>query len=168
MISCRHAVVYRALNLHQGETYRHVLYIQEQVCNKKKDDTPTFFCYDVVCQYWKFLISVAEKIERFKPLVEKMKPFLSRWHGQTHAWYCQVTNMFLKIIILILFVYFYCNIFFYSFYIWDLWCKGQQPLPERCKSRLTLIFPALAAQQSIWGKHVSFAVPLCYIFNVVT
>lgn len=107
MISCRHAVVYRALNLHQGETYRHVLYIQEQVCNNKKDDTTTFFCYDVVCQYWKFLISVAEKIERFKPLVEKMKPFLSRWHGQTHAWYCQVTNMFLKIIILILFVYFY-------------------------------------------------------------
>jgi len=59
-----------------------------------KDDTTTFFCYDVVCQYWKFLISVAEKIDRFKPLVEKMKPFLSRWHGQTHAWYCQVTNIF--------------------------------------------------------------------------
>lgn len=51
-----------------------------------------FFCYDVICQYWKFAVDVGSKIERFKPMTEKMKPFLSRWHGLTHTWYCQVRS----------------------------------------------------------------------------
>lgn len=72
MMSCRHGIVFRELNLFRGETYRHVLYLHEIACSLKS----SFFCYDVICQYWPFLKDVASKIERF--LVKTTKTTLPR------------------------------------------------------------------------------------------
>lgn len=30
--------------------------------------------------------------ERFQSLIEQTIDFLSRWHGKTHAWFCQVSD----------------------------------------------------------------------------
>ena len=94
IMGCRHGWVWRALNMFSGETYRHVLYLHEYA----KDQNCRFFCYDVVCQYWIFLLKVTqteELRERFESLTEQTVDFLSRWHGKTHAWFCQVSYFFL-------------------------------------------------------------------------
>jgi hypothetical protein len=91
IMSCRHGWVWRALNMFSGETYRHVLYLHEYA----KDQNCRFFCYDVVCQYWIFLLNVTKTEalrERFQSLIEQTIDFLSRWHGKTHAWFCQVSD----------------------------------------------------------------------------
>ncbi|XP_045033341.1 uncharacterized protein LOC116926690 [Daphnia magna] len=84
IMSCRHGWVWRELNLFMGETYRYVLYLHEYA----KDKNVRFFCSDVVCQYWIFLLKVTqteELRERFEGLITLTIDFLSRWHGKTHA-----------------------------------------------------------------------------------
>ena len=73
-----------------GETYRHVLFLHGYA----KEKNCRFFCYDVVCRYWIFLLNTkTEKLrERFKSLIEQTVDFLLRWHGKTHAWFCQVND----------------------------------------------------------------------------
>ena len=70
----------------KGETYRHVHYLHDYALVNGCQ----FFCYDVVCKYWSFAEDLSKANSEFKPHTENMQPFLSRWHGKTHAWYCQV------------------------------------------------------------------------------
>ncbi|KZR96528.1 Uncharacterized protein APZ42_009085, partial [Daphnia magna] len=41
-------------------------------------------------KYWSFAADISEELEEFKCHTKNMQPFLSRWHGKTHAWYCQI------------------------------------------------------------------------------
>lgn len=84
--TCRHGYLLRGVNMAKGETYRHVHYLHDYALRSGCD----FLCYDVVCQYWTFAEDLSKANNEFKPHTETTKPFLSRWHGKTHAWYCQV------------------------------------------------------------------------------
>lgn len=84
--TCRHGYLLRAVDMRKGETYRHVHYLHDYAYRTGCK----FVCYDVVCKYWSFAEDLSEAIEEFKFHTQKMEPFLSRWHGKTHAWYCQV------------------------------------------------------------------------------
>ncbi|KAK4007346.1 hypothetical protein OUZ56_012506 [Daphnia magna] len=48
-----------------------------------------FICQDVICHFWKFAHDVGSLIKEYQGKTEDSTPFLSRWHGKTHAWYCQ-------------------------------------------------------------------------------
>ncbi|KAL1252694.1 hypothetical protein QQF64_017387 [Cirrhinus molitorella] len=54
----------------------------------------TFFCMDVVCRYWPYLIKVAEESSDLQLLME-MRPFLSVMHAKAHTAKCEV-NSFLS------------------------------------------------------------------------
>lgn len=91
MASCRHGCVLIAVNMFAGENYRIVHYVHylafKMGCK--------FICYDVVCKYWPFAETVGEKIklpgnDYFRDMIIKMIPILSRMHGSTHDWKCQV------------------------------------------------------------------------------
>lgn len=84
--TCRHGYLLRAVDMDKGETYRHVHYLHNCAFESKCK----FICYDVVCKYWPFASDVSSQVKEFECLTPNMKPFLSRWHGKTHAWYCQV------------------------------------------------------------------------------
>ena len=84
--TCRHGFLLRGVNMTKGETYRHVHYLHDYALVNGCQ----FFCYDVVCKYWSFAEDLSKANSEFKPHTENMQPFLSRWHGKTHAWYCQV------------------------------------------------------------------------------
>ncbi|KZS01797.1 Uncharacterized protein APZ42_001435, partial [Daphnia magna] len=86
--TCRHGVLWRALDMDKGESYRHILYLHDFALQQKLK----FFCYDVVCNYWPFAKDVGTKLETedFKKHTEKMVPFLSRFHGKTHKMFCQL------------------------------------------------------------------------------
>jgi hypothetical protein len=68
------------------DMYRHVHYLHDY----ELKSGCVFLCYDVFCQYWTFAEDLSKANNEFKLHTEIMKPFLSRWHGKTHAWYCQV------------------------------------------------------------------------------
>lgn len=96
--TCRHGYLLRAVDMVKGETYRHVPYLHDYAYRTGCK----FICYDVVCKYWSFAEDISNAIEEFQSHTTKMNPFLSRWHGKTHAWYCQVfylsiRNVFLKV-----------------------------------------------------------------------
>ena len=149
-MSCRHGWIWRALNLFVGETYRHVLYLHEYACQKNG----LFFCYDVICQYWPFVKRIANNPEfggRFERLIKDTRDFLSRWHGQTHTWYCQVWQgtLFCKIYVLPL-----TTLSFDRFSTLDaLKLEQLQPL-ERCRSRSILTFLDIVVQLNIWASRV--------------
>ena len=83
---CRHGLVLRAANIHRGETYRVIAFLQWWALQFGI----LFFCYDVICRYWPFAKKLGNINARFACLTTKMKPFLSRFHGKAHAWSCQV------------------------------------------------------------------------------
>ena len=83
MASCRHGVVLGAANMERGETYRHVHFLHSKLPSK-------FFCQDVVCHYWPFAHDVGLKLPQYSKLTSECSPLLSRWHGKTHSWPCQV------------------------------------------------------------------------------
>lgn len=95
--TCRHGYLLRAVDMFKGETYRHVHYLHDYAYRTGSK----FICYDVICKYWPFAEDISEAIEEFKFHTKKTYPFLSRWHGKTHAWYCQVS---LKFVIFLLFL----------------------------------------------------------------
>jgi hypothetical protein len=86
MASCGHGVIQCAVNMYEGETYRHTLYAHKKLNEKNC----RFLVNDVVCHYWPWLKALGEIKDEFKCLSSNMMPFLSRLHGQAHAWYCQV------------------------------------------------------------------------------
>ncbi len=53
-----------------------------------------FLCYDVICNYWPFAITVANKLPQFNDMVTKMEKFQSSFHGFTHTRGCQVCTAF--------------------------------------------------------------------------
>lgn len=85
--TCRHGMVLKAVNMDKGETYRHTHFLHHHAFQAGAK----FICYDVICHYWPFASDVAKKVDEFQGHVSDMQPFLSRWHGKTHAWYCQVS-----------------------------------------------------------------------------
>lgn len=87
--TCRHSILWKAVNMDRGESYRHTHLLHDfaLACGFR------IVCYDVVCQYWPFACDLASKLPEFKSHVEQMRPFLSRWHGKTHSWQCQVKNL---------------------------------------------------------------------------
>ncbi|XP_045024594.1 uncharacterized protein LOC123469605 [Daphnia magna] len=85
MGSCRHGVILGAANMDRGETYRHVHFLNSKIsCD--------FFCQDVVCKYFPFAeeIGKTKGLERFAKVTQNCTGFLSRWHGKTHSWPCQL------------------------------------------------------------------------------
>lgn len=97
-MACRHGVVLCAANMYRGETYRLVAFFHMMAHRLKI----LFFCYDVICRYWPFARKLAQLGKAGKlgsdlnhliaTMVDKMLPFLSRFHGQAHAWFCQVSQ----------------------------------------------------------------------------
>lgn len=88
--TCRHHIIPRAVNMFVGETYRHAHYLQHFFYKKGV----TFFCYDVICQYWPWAVKLASHFHDFPDfveMIEKMIPFLSRMHAMIHVWYCYVS-----------------------------------------------------------------------------
>ena len=83
---CRHGLVLRAANIHRGETYRVIAFLQWWALQFGI----LFFCYDVICRYWPFAKKLGNINARFACLTTKMNHFLSRFHEKAHAWSCQV------------------------------------------------------------------------------
>ena len=85
MGSCRHGVILGAANMDRGETYRHVHFLHSKIPGD-------FFCQDVVCKYFPFAdeIGKTEGLEQFAEVTKNCTGFLSRWHGKTHTWPCQL------------------------------------------------------------------------------
>ncbi|XP_045023318.1 uncharacterized protein LOC123467411 isoform X3 [Daphnia magna] len=86
MRTCRHGIVDKAVNMHQGETFRHTHFIHVDLPEKKC----SFLCGDVMCRYWKWAQKVALLFPEFQPMIKDMKPFLGRMHAKVHVWYCQI------------------------------------------------------------------------------
>jgi len=96
--------------MYRGETYRLVAYFHFLA----RKLNILFFCYDVICKYWGFAKKISDKAKLGKfneelnkilsTIVTEMLPFLSRFHGQAHAWFCQVSLIiFLSILLINLF-----------------------------------------------------------------
>lgn len=61
-----------------------------------------FICQDIICKYWPWALTVAQKQSHFH--IGQAKPFLGVLHAKGHAWYCQVNkNITLHLCILIKF-----------------------------------------------------------------
>ncbi|KAK4007490.1 hypothetical protein OUZ56_012645 [Daphnia magna] len=82
MGSCRHGIILGATDLEKGESYRAVHFLLTKMPAK-------FICQDVICHFWKFAHDVGSLIKEYQRITEDSTPSLSRWHGKTHAWYCQ-------------------------------------------------------------------------------
>ncbi|CAM4571392.1 unnamed protein product [Leuciscus chuanchicus] len=80
---CRHGVLLRALNMFRGEIFACPLYLQKELC------TETFFCADIMCKYWPYLIKVCQACPELRNLLN-MKPFLSVMHAKVHGIKCEI------------------------------------------------------------------------------
>lgn len=69
--------------MERGETNRHFHFLHSKLPSK-------FFCQDVVCHNWPFVHVFGFKLTQYSKLTSECSPFLSRWHGKTHSWPCQV------------------------------------------------------------------------------
>ncbi|XP_045027137.1 uncharacterized protein LOC116919408 [Daphnia magna] len=91
---CRHGVVLVAANLKTGENYRIVHFFQHFLWTIGY----IYFCYDVICNYEKFLKDLIKVSEghllhgEWARMSKEMVGFLSVLHGRTHTWDCQVIN----------------------------------------------------------------------------
>ncbi|KAK4021895.1 hypothetical protein OUZ56_007384 [Daphnia magna] len=91
---CRHGVVLVAANLKTGENYRIVHFFQHFLWTIGY----IYFCYDVICNYEKFLKDLIKVSEghllhgEWARMSKEMVGFLSVLHGRTHTWDCQVDN----------------------------------------------------------------------------
>lgn len=100
MRSCRHGIVDKAVNMHQGETFRHTHFMHKDLPEKNCK----FLCNDVICHYWDFAKKVGQLFPQFASMTDLMNPFLSRMHLKLHVWYCQVR---LKIKLIFWDIYFF-------------------------------------------------------------
>lgn len=76
----------------RGEIYAYPLYLQKELCT----ENATFFCADIMCKYWPYLIKVCQACPELRNLLN-MKPFLSVMHAKVHGIKCEVfhTNVFI-------------------------------------------------------------------------
>ncbi|XP_030275685.1 uncharacterized protein LOC115583222 [Sparus aurata] len=83
---CRHGVLLRGLNHYRGEIYAYPMFLQKELAQAANT---TFFCMDITCRYWPYLMKMAEKLPELQPLTV-MKPFLSVMHAKAHTGKCEV------------------------------------------------------------------------------
>lgn len=87
MASCGHWCIFAACDMCGGETFKRTL-VAHMKCSKLKCK---FLLNDVICKYWPFASFLGKELEdKFGHLTDGMQGFLSRLHGQCHAWYCQI------------------------------------------------------------------------------
>ncbi|XP_056611878.1 uncharacterized protein LOC130428059 isoform X4 [Triplophysa dalaica] len=82
---CRHGVLLRALNMFRGEIYAYPLYLHKELCT----ENVTFFCADIMCKYWPYLIKVCRVCPELRNLLHQ-KPFLSVMHAKVHGIKCEI------------------------------------------------------------------------------
>lgn len=88
MGSCGHATILTSVDMKESETYRHTLLLTKEVLEKRNCK---FLVNDVVCHFWVFLANLAMLLPKaYGAFTTRLTPFLSRLHGQAHAWFCQV------------------------------------------------------------------------------
>lgn len=86
--TCRHALIRGAINMQCGETFTHTHFMHKL----SHDLNCKYFCYDVVCRYWKFAKKVSFAFPEFRQMVKSMKGFLPMMHAKAHHLPCQVNN----------------------------------------------------------------------------
>ncbi|EFX63727.1 hypothetical protein DAPPUDRAFT_267839 [Daphnia pulex] len=87
MASCPHGSVLDAVDMYEGETFRHTLipHLKLSKLNCK------FLVNDVICKYWPFAQFLAKELKGgYTHLTTNMQGFFSRPHRQCHGWDCQV------------------------------------------------------------------------------
>ena len=86
MASCRHNVIYGALNMQRGEVYAYPMCLQL----KLSDHRPRFVAQDIICMYRPYL----ERCTKAFPdkadlqIILEQEPFFSVI--QAYSWFCQV------------------------------------------------------------------------------
>ena len=89
MASCPHGNILDAVDMNEGETFRHTLttHLKLSQMNCK------FLVNDVICKYWPFAQFISRELGgEYAALTTGMEGFLSRLHGQCHGWDCQILN----------------------------------------------------------------------------
>lgn len=87
MGSCGHATILTSVDMKESESYRHTLLLARKVLKERNCK----FLVNDVCHFWVFLASLAVLLPKaFGDFTQRLIPFLSRLHGQAHAWYCQI------------------------------------------------------------------------------
>lgn len=83
---CRHSLLLKALNMYRGEFFAYPMYLQKELAART---TCTYFCTDVMCQYWPYLQRVAKALPDIQNLLQ-MTPLLSVMNAKGHATKCEV------------------------------------------------------------------------------
>ncbi|KAK4028155.1 hypothetical protein OUZ56_017415 [Daphnia magna] len=85
--SCKHCVVPYAINMFKGESWTHTAFMH----NEAMKSNAKFFCYDVVCQYWKWMkTKVARHFPEYRNLTSEMTGILPIMHKNAHQLPCKI------------------------------------------------------------------------------
>nr|CAH0101024.1 unnamed protein product [Daphnia galeata] len=85
--SCKHCVVPYAINMFKGESWTHTAFMH----NEAMKSNAKFFCYDVVCQYWKWMKKkVAGHFPEYSNLTSEMTGILPIMHKNAHQLPCKI------------------------------------------------------------------------------
>ncbi|XP_045023333.1 uncharacterized protein LOC116936194 [Daphnia magna] len=85
--SCKHCIVPYAINMFKGESWTHTAFMHYEAWKSQA----TFFCYDVVCQYWKWMHQkVGPEFPEYMMLTKEMTGILPIMHQMAHQLPCQV------------------------------------------------------------------------------
>ena len=85
--SCKHCVVPYPINMFKGESWTHTAFMH----NEAMKSNAKFFCYDVVCQYWKWMKKkVAGHFPEYSNLTSEMTGILPIMHKNAHQLPCKV------------------------------------------------------------------------------
>ncbi|KAK4028639.1 hypothetical protein OUZ56_021643 [Daphnia magna] len=85
--SCKHCIVPYAINMFKGESWTHTAFMHYEAWKSQA----TFFCYDVVCQYWKWMHQkVGPEFPEYMMLTKEMTEILPIMHQMAHQLPCQV------------------------------------------------------------------------------
>ncbi|KAK4030551.1 hypothetical protein OUZ56_023794 [Daphnia magna] len=81
--SCKHCIVTNAINVFKGESWTHTAFMHYEAWKSQA----TFFCYDVVCQYWKWMHKkVGPEFPEYMMLKKGILPIM---HQMAHQLPCQ-------------------------------------------------------------------------------
>ena len=90
--SCKHCIVPYAINMFKGKSWTHTAFMHYEAWKSQA----RFFCYDVVCQYWKWMIQkVGPQFPEYMVLTNEMKGILPIMHQMAHQLPCQVLFVFI-------------------------------------------------------------------------
>ena len=89
--SCKHCICPCAINTFKGESFTHSAFMHNGAMKRHCK----FFCYDVVCRYWKWIKKVSLCFPEYAKLIKNMGGFLPRMHAKAHHWPCQVNSSWL-------------------------------------------------------------------------